>query len=122
MNERLGQIDEIRRRLRVSYAEAQQALEEAGGDIVRALVIREAQRPTDFSGLLRLMTDSSCSSGALRWRLEVGGTPVVQQALPADTPQWLRWLLLLLSASKVIVEAETPPADAKQAEQDVSGA
>jgi len=122
MTERLAQIDEIRRRLPVSYAEAQQALEEAAGDIVQALVILEARRPADFSALLRVLTDSCCSSDALRWRLEVGGTAVVEQALPAGTPQWLRCLLLLLSVTKVVVEAEGRRPEQPQPHQDVSGA
>jgi len=120
LSERLAQIDEIRRRLPVSYGEAQQALEEAAGDVVGALVILERRQAQDLSVLLRRLTDSAASERALRWRVEVGGVPLAEGSLPtAETPRWLRWFLLLLSLTKVVLE-EGPRVQEPKAEEATS--
>ncbi len=115
MTERLAQIDEIRKRLPVSYGEANEALEEADGDIVRALAILEARQTQGLTDLLRKAAEASQTGQPLRWRLEVGGVALWEQAVPAgQAPRWLRWLLLLLSLSKVIVEEEPTVAGGEQ--------
>ena len=110
MSERLAQIDEIRRRLPVSYAQAQEALEEAEGDIVGALVILERRQAQDLSVLIRRLSGSASRERALRWRIEIGGVTLGEGAVPAgQVPRWLRCLLLLLSLSKVVLEEEPKP-------------
>jgi hypothetical protein len=51
MQEKLEKMEEIVRRLNVSYHEASEALEEAEGDLAEALVIAERARDTAAGGL-----------------------------------------------------------------------
>jgi hypothetical protein len=52
MQEDLQKIEEISRRLGISYEEAHYALEEAGGDLADALVIAERDRETAGAGVM----------------------------------------------------------------------
>ncbi len=51
MQDDLQKMEEVSRRVGVSYEEARYALEEAGGDLAEAVVIAERDRETAGSGL-----------------------------------------------------------------------
>ncbi len=57
MQEELEKLDLIRSRVRVSYDEARKALNEAGGDVVQALVNLEKREPDLLSVGIEIIDD-----------------------------------------------------------------
>lgn len=76
----LTKIDLIRERLEVSYAEAHEALEKAGGDVVAALIELEqqAKRKNAWRGMKEMLT--RCSR--MKFHLKKNGETILTAPLP----------------------------------------
>ena len=109
MQQELEKLDAIRKRMNVSYDEARRALEEAGGDVVQALVNLEKEKGDLLSIGIDLLDDVQklMESGAPRkLSLKFGGKLVAEYPVAFTAAAAVIVGLAALVISKATVEIE----------------
>jgi len=105
----LEKLDAIRQRMRVSYAEAQEALAEANGDVVQAIINLEKSRGDLLSAAIELIDDIQKlldAKKASKIRLRFGGRVIAEHSVSLAAAAAVLVALGAAIISKVAIEIE----------------
>jgi len=117
MQDELRKMEEIRERVGVSYAEAHQALDEAGGDVAAAVAIAEQDRETAGAGLAAAgmefmdeLKDFVSGAEIRKIRVKLGNRTLKEFAVsPGTAIAMLGIAVLAVLVTKLRVEVERGP-------------
>ncbi len=119
MNTELEKIDAIRSRLKVSYADARKALEEASGDVVAALAALEEKNKQAKADLLALAVEMAdelhkmASGGPIRkLRIRYGDRTLTELPVALTAAATVAVGLAALLISKIVIEVEKDQGEA----------
>ncbi|MCL6519804.1 MAG: hypothetical protein K6T99_08225 [Armatimonadetes bacterium] len=119
MDSELEKIDAIRSRLRVSYADARKALNEASGDVVAALAALEEKKKQDRADLIALGVEMAdelqkiTSGGPIRkLRIRYGDRTLTEMPVVLSAATAVAVGLAALLVSKLVIEVEKDQGEA----------
>lgn len=122
-NEELAKLEAVRQRTGVSYAEAQEALEQAGGDVAEAVVLAERSHQAAGGGLaaagmafLDELKKVATNSEFRRVRIKFGSKVIKEFSVsPQSALAALALAVLAVAVTKLAIEIERAPTKEDQA-------